>query len=190
MILVGLLVVAAVSSFAGGNPGVRVYIDFDPPNYVSEYTPAPSELFRACVCVDKLTEGLMSVALRTEDPMTACPGVFGAATWTHLLPSSDPPLEPPWSGNGIFAISDYCYNDNPVVVGAIDLRYLGGSCCLEILDHGMCARWVVDCSNEREVDLYCVLAHGSVGGGPCPAGDCPQVPVARSSWGTIKDLNR
>jgi hypothetical protein len=88
-LLVGLVVVAAVPALAGGNPGVRIYIDFDPPNYVFEYAPAPSELFRAYVCLDQLTEGLMSV-----------------------------------------------------------------------------------------------------GGGPCHAGDCPQVPVARSSCGTIKSLHR
>lgn len=179
-----------VPAFAGGNPDVRIYIDVDPPNYVSEYSPAPYEEFDAYVCIDQLSEGMMSVALRMEDPMVACPGVFASADRTHLLPSTDPPLEPPWNGNGIFAVSDYWYNDDPVVVGAIQLAYLGGSCCLRLLEHGICPKWVVDCSNEREVDLYCVLAHGSVGGAPCPEGDCSQVPVERTSWGTIKSLHR
>jgi hypothetical protein len=188
LLLTSLLVALSVPALAGGNPGVRVYIDFDPPNYVFEYNPVPFEEFDAYVCVDQLTEGMMSVSLRMDDPMIACPGVFESVGWTHLLPSSDPPVDPPWVGNGIFAITDYCLDDDPVVVGAIHLVYLGGSCCLELLDHNICSRWVVDCSNERELDIYCILAHGNIGGASCPDGDCPTVPVERSSWGTIKVL--
>ncbi len=190
LLLMGLLVTLAVPAFAGGNPDARVYIDFDPPNYVFEYTPTPFEEFDAYVCLDQLDEGMMSVSLRMDDPMVACPGVFASVGWTHLLPSSDPPLDPPWVGNGIFALSDYCFHDDPAVIGAIHLVYLGGECCLEILEHLICARWVVDCSNERELDIYCVLAHGSIGGAPCPEGDCSQVPVEGSSWGIIKGLYR
>ncbi len=190
LLLTGLPVAMGVPASPGGNPGVRVYIDFDPPNYVFEYSPTPGEQFDAYVCVDRLTEGMMSVSLRMDDPMTACPGVFAEVGWTHLLPSSDPPLGPPWEGHGIFAVSDYCYNDDPVVVGAIHLVYLDGSCCLELLDHDLCPWWVVDCSNERELDIYCVLSHAGVGGAPCPDGDCSQVPVGESSWGTIKSLYR
>jgi hypothetical protein len=38
-----LLMVAAlaVPAFAGGNPCVRSYIDFDPPNHLHEYIPMP-----------------------------------------------------------------------------------------------------------------------------------------------------
>ncbi len=190
LVLTGWLAVLAVPVFAGGNPDVRIYIDLDPPNYVSEYAPSPYEQFDAYVCIDQLDEGMMSVSLRMHDPMVACPGVFASASWTHLLPSSDPPLGPPWIGNGIFAVSDYCLGDDPLVVGVIHLQYIGGSCCLELLDHGICPRWVVDCSNERELDHYCVLAHASIGGAPCPDGDCSQVPVEGSSWGTIKGLYR
>ena len=99
LLVAALLAVATVPAIAGGNPGVRIYIDFAPPGYVSEYTPAPYEQFDAYVCLDQLSEGMMSVALRMEDPMVACPGVFASAGWTHLLPSSNPPLEPPWAAS-------------------------------------------------------------------------------------------
>jgi hypothetical protein len=190
LVLAVLLVCLTVPVFAGGNPNVRAYMDFDPPNYVFECTPTPYEEFDAYVCIDQLSEGMMSVAFRMEDPMTACPGVFAAASWTHLLPSTDPPSGLPWRGNGIFAISDYCLNDDPVVAGAIHLIYLGGSCCLRLLDHSVCSRSVVDCSNEREIDYYCVLAHGSIGGASCPEGDCSPVPIEAPSWGMIKSLYR
>ena len=190
LVLIGLLVALAAPVFGGGNPDARVYIDFDPPNYISEYAPEPYEEIDAYICVDQLQEGMISVSLRMEDPVVACPGVISSASWTHLLPWSDLPPGPPWSGHGIFAVSDSCLQDDPVVVGAIHLVYLGGSCCLELLDHGSCPRWVVDCSNEREVDHYCILAHGSIGSSSCPEGDCSQVAAELSTWGTIKCLYR
>ncbi len=80
--------------------------------------------------------------------------------------------------------------DEPVLVAVVTIFYLGGAGCLEIRDHMEYPRWVVDCSEPGEVDQYCVLAHGSIGGYPCPVGDCQPVPVEGETWGTIKSLYR
>ena len=80
--------------------------------------------------------------------------------------------------------------DEPVLVAVVTFFYLGGSGCLEIRDHEEYPRWVVDCSEPGEVDQYCVLAHGSIGGSPCPDGGCQPAPVQGETWGTIKSLYR
>jgi hypothetical protein len=50
---------------------------------------------------------------------------------------------------------------------------------------------VVDCTQPYgEVDFYCVLAHGTIGAGTCPDGDCEIVPVEDATWGGIKALYR
>ncbi len=49
---------------------------------------------------------------------------------------------------------------------------------------------MVDCSDPGEVDYYCVLANGSIGGAACLDGDCVPVPVELWSWSTIKSLYR
>lgn len=80
--------------------------------------------------------------------------------------------------------------DEPILVAAVTFFYLSGSGCLEIRDHWDYPRWVVDCGEPGEVDEYCVLAHGSVGGYVCPQGDCGPVPVQGGTWGMIKSLYR
>ncbi len=80
--------------------------------------------------------------------------------------------------------------DEPILVAVMAFFYLGGSACLEIRDHLEYPRWVVDCGEPGEVDQYCVLAHGSIGGAACPDGDCSPVPVESETWGTIKSLYR
>jgi hypothetical protein len=80
--------------------------------------------------------------------------------------------------------------DEPVLVAVVTFLYLGGSGCLEIRDHEEYPRRVVDCSDPGEIDQYCVLAHGGLGGYLCPAGDCGLVPVQAGTWGAIKGLYR
>jgi hypothetical protein len=70
------------------------------------------------------------------------------------------------------------------------LFYLGGECCIEILEHPDWPRLVSDCRDPAEYDEWCVKSHGSVGGATCPDGDCLQSPVASESWGAIKCLYR
>lgn len=78
----------------------------------------------------------------------------------------------------------------PIAAAVVTFFYLGGSGCLQILDHADYPRWVVDCGQPQEVDQYCVLAHGSIGGLVCPEGDCGAVPVEEGTWGMVKSLYR
>jgi hypothetical protein len=81
-------------------------------------------------------------------------------------------------------------DDEPVLVAVVTFLYLEGSGCLEIRDHEEYPRWVVDCNEPGEVDQYCVMAQGSIGGFACPDGDCLPAPVQSETWGAIKSLYR
>jgi hypothetical protein len=191
-LLMCLLVLAIASSaLAGSNPGVRIYIDFDPPNYVHELYPAQYTTVSAYVCLDNVSTGVTGVCFRMEDPTAACPGVCATSAWVPYWPhpiSYPDPWEPP---EGAFVSSTECIEaDEVVIVGRILVFYLGGSCCLELLDYLEYPRWVLDCADPVGIDQYCVLAHGSIGGAECPDGDCIPVPVEQSTWGAMKSLYR
>jgi hypothetical protein len=81
------ILAAASAAWSGGNPDVRIYIDFDPPNYVHECTPEPYQTFNAYVCLDQLDSGMIAVSFRLNDVMVDCPGVFAPPQWVPLLPS-------------------------------------------------------------------------------------------------------
>ena len=185
--LLPLLLASAAT--AAGNPDARIYIDFDPPNYVHECVPELYQTFDAYVCLDSLGEGVTSISFRMNDPTTTCPGVFAPPSWISLFPGGI--LCPaPWHPNGTTVPSTECLSGDVVIIGYVPLFYLGGNCCLEILDHVYFPRWVVDCSDPGEVDYYCVLSNGRVGGAECPDGDCVPVPVKSSTWGAMKSLYR
>ena len=85
-LLVGALLVAiAGSASAGGNPDVRIYVDFDPPNYVHEFTPDLYTITEAHICMDMIGEGLSSVSFRMEDPLSVCPGTMAPPSFTYLI---------------------------------------------------------------------------------------------------------
>jgi hypothetical protein len=78
-----------------------------------------------------------------------------------------------------------------VVVGYGSYFYLGGACCIEILDHAEYPRWVVDCADPGQVDLYCLEGHGIIAGGDCLTQTdypCEPSPVEDTSWGNIKAM--
>jgi len=186
---VTLLMIAAIAvpAFAGGNPDVKGYIDFDPPNRVHSYMPSQYETFNAYICFGDLDMGLAGVSFMINDVLVDCPGVFSPPSFTNILPG-DLAI-----GNyltGITLASTECMTGTDVCVGYVTLFYLGGECCIELLDHPDYPRWVLDCNDPAEVDFYCVLSHGSVGGGVCPDGDCEINPVEDNTWGGIKALYR
>ena len=78
----------------------------------------------------------------------------------------------PFNGGATIA-STQCMYDDPLAVGYGTYFYLGGDCCIQILDHHDFPRWVVDCQDPGQVDYYCVLSHGEVSSVGCPAGFCP-----------------
>jgi hypothetical protein len=81
LLVVSLVVALACTAYAGGNPDVRIYFDFDPPNYVHEIEPPPYTVVHAYVCVDNLDDGFTAACFRTNDPLADCPGVIAVASW-------------------------------------------------------------------------------------------------------------
>ncbi len=191
LLAVGLTVALACSANAGGNPNVRVYIDFDPPNYVHETTPEPYATVEAYVCMDHLDSGMTTISFRVTDFGAEFPGVFAPPGWVTLLPGDLPIGWAPWEPGGAIVVSSECMGEEePVLVGYVTLFYLGGAAYVQILDHPDYPRWVVDCSVPGEFDLYCVYRNGSIGGAVAPAGDCGATPSEGGSWGTIKSMYR
>ena len=192
LLALGLVAVLVSGAAAGGNPDVRVYIDFDPPNYAHEMVPVPYETFDAYVCMDNVEGGVTTVSFRVTDLVAEYPAVFATQNWTQLFPGQLP-LCWPYSEWGSTIHADDCMteDDGPVLVGYLSYFYLGnGSACLEILDHVGYPRWVVDCADPGEVDYYCVLANGRINGGACPDGDCTQTPLQDGTWGMVKAMYR
>jgi hypothetical protein len=81
------LVALACSAYAGGNPDIRIYIDFDPPNYVSEIEADIYTMIDAYVCMDSIGEGMTGVSFAMNDPSVDFPGVVVVPTWSpYLMP--------------------------------------------------------------------------------------------------------
>ena len=165
------LFVLTGSALAGGNPGVTAYIDFDPPNSVHWVQPEPGATIHAYVCFSDLEMGLTSVCFRLNDVMSEFSGVFSSCSFVNLLPGGLS-LGDPFTG--IVLASSECESDAVVVVGELQLEYLGGDACIELLEHPDYPRSVFDCNApSAEVDYYIHTANGTVGGESywCPPSD-------------------
>ena len=177
-----MIMAIAVPALAGGNPSVVGYIDFDPPNRVHSVMPAPYTAVLAYICFGDLDMGLAGCSFMVNDVGADCPGVFAPDPgFTNLLPG-DLAI-----GNyltGITLASTECMTDPDVCVAYLSLFYLGGECCIVLLDHPDYPRWVLDCNDPAQVDFYQLMAHGSVGGGLCPEIS----PVEDTTWGSIKAM--
>jgi hypothetical protein len=193
-LLVILAVVAlAVTATAGTNPQVNAYISFDPAGdpLQNAVAPAPYTTVSAYFCLGCVEGGMTVVSVLFNDVVVECPGVMATKAYVNLLPG-DLAIGNAFVG-GITAASTQCMMMDPVVAGRIDCFYLGGACCIQILDHADYPRWVVDCQDPGVVDYYCLAGHGSVGGAVCPDGEvclCGGSPVEDATWGGIKALYR
>jgi len=193
LLTVCLVLVVAVAAHAAGNPDARIYIDFDPPNYVHSILPPEESFVRAYVCIDQIGEGITSVCFRLED-ISIYPQ-FSMASWVDLGGWGRHDGLAPWEltmdHDRRYAPDCVTSDQEPVVVGYVEYYYWGpGGGCVEVLDSDWGAVIVYDCSIGIEMDAICVLSHGSIAGTPCPAGDCSAAPVEDSAWGTIKSLYR
>jgi hypothetical protein len=181
----------ATTAFAGGNPGVEMYISFDQSGAGAEVfsgSVTDPGFYNAYVCMTNITQGVTAVRFRMTDLVNVYPGTFIFANFTPAA--------------GVLSIGDYFTDlslasttclEGPVAVWGYLQMYVGNvdtQVCLEILDAPVEARSVVDCTPDTPgIDLYCVLSNGSLDGGECPAGDCPPPqPVEDSTWGGIKAL--
>jgi hypothetical protein len=86
LLLLGVVLLLASSAYAGGNPGVRIYIDFDPPNYMHAISPEPYSEVEAYVCMDNLGTGMTSVSFASTNLQTEYPGLCDTLSFTRLLP--------------------------------------------------------------------------------------------------------
>jgi len=178
-----MLAAIAVPAFAGGNPDVIGYIDFDPPDRVHTYMPVPYETFNAFICFGDLTDGLTSASFMINNVLDDCPGVFSPPSFTNILPG-DLAI-----GNyltGITVAATECMPGPDVCVGYVTLFYLGGECCLKLMEHPDFPRWVLDCDEvEPQIDEYTLIANGDIG---APDICEPISPVEDATWGTIKAM--
>ena len=194
LLAVCLVLVFAVTAFGGDNPQVYAYISFDAAGDPAQgsVTPAGYTTVLAYVTFGCVEGGLTAVSFGLNDVVGGCPGVMATQAFVNLLPGGLA-IGDPFVG-GVTLASTECMMMDPVVVGYGSYYYLGGACCIEILDHIDYPRWVVDCQEPGQVDLYCLEGHGVVDGGacvtpldaPCPCGS----PVEDATWGGIKALYR
>jgi len=178
LLVIALVLAVAVPAFAGDNPAVRLYVDFDPGNYVHRADPAMYTAFDAYFMLDTFV-GIAAVSFKVG----VTPGMSSPGSYEALLPGG--------MSIGAFEVgttvgSTECVTTAPVAVGVGHYFYLNVPGDIEILDHPDFPRWVVDCNDG--VDSYCVFINGGVCKDPLP-GDCG-VPVEASSWGGIKALYR
>ena len=189
MLIVGMVLAVASMAFAGGNPNVQIYISFDQENpgaLVHEYTMVPYTYFSAYICVTELDMGFTGVSFALTNVDSLYPGMF------QFPPVFSTPFETQ-VGNvytGISVATGTCRDEEVVIAGELGMfPVVAGDICIEIKDYPAFPRWVVDCTQPYgEVDFYCVLAHGTIGAGPCPDGDCEINPVEDATWGSIKAL--
>ena len=193
--LLAILVIAAlaVTATAGMNPQVYGYISFDPAGdeAMNAVAPAAYTTVNAYFCLGCVEGGMTVVSFRLNNAMADCPGVMATQSFVNLMPGGLA-IGDAFSEPGITIASTECMTMDPVIVGYGTYFYLGGACCIELLDHVDYPRWVVDCQEPGVVDFYCVAGHGSVGGAVSPEPEvCPcGSPVEDATWGGIKALYR
>ena len=184
-----LTLALSVSGFAAGNPDVKAYVSFDQSGaggLVHNYTMTQYVGFDAYFCLGDLDMGMIVISFMINNPMVEYPGLFASQSFTNLLDIS---VGDPFTG--ISLASSTCRPGPVVAVGKLNLFPIAvGEACVVILDDPAFARWVVDCTLPNgEVDYYCVLQNGSIGGATCIGGDCDSA-VEDATWGGIKALYR
>ena len=188
-----LVLVFAVTAFAGNSPQVYAYISFDPAGdeLQNAVMPTPYTTVDAYFCLGCIEGGMTVISFGLNNVMADCPGVMGTQAFVNLLPGGLM-IGDPFDGIGATIAATECMPMDPVIVGYGTYFYLGGECCIEIVDHAQYPRWVVDCQTPGVADFYCMAGHGSVGGAVCPEGEnCPcGTPVEDATWGGIKALYR
>jgi hypothetical protein len=177
------LLAFAVTAFAGGNPNVKGYLSFDADGaLIHEYMMTQYVGFNVYVCLTDLDLGMDVVSFMLTDAMVDCPGLFGSASFTNLLPGD---LAIGAWNTGITIASTECMATNPVVVGYLNLFPIAiGGCCMRLLDHPEYPCWVVDCALPNgDVDYYTLIEFGQA-----DINEGCDSPVEDATWGAIKAL--
>ncbi|MFH1689810.1 MAG: FlgD immunoglobulin-like domain containing protein [Candidatus Eisenbacteria bacterium] len=160
MIVLVALTLAAVA-VAGQNPNVRLYIDFDPPNYVHELrAPAVGDTIRLYVVADSLGsdpgDGLWGAAFRvTRD--------FGGTYLgtVNLLDPATAPIGDPESVEGIaLASGGNCIEGSVVPIAELTYLYGGTPGTISLLPHSSDGAVTADCNND--LDTWSLHSGGTV----------------------------
>jgi hypothetical protein len=198
-VLIAIAMVAfCVPAFAqAGNEGAKVFVTFTTPtpdnaSVVSRIDPDPYTAFTAYLGITDIGVGMTSVSFM----MSVTEGVSSPPAFTNLLPGD---LAIGSWNTGITLASTECINADagrvyidPVIFGTLDLFYLGGAGDVTFLDHPEYARWVVNCAEPVDYDLFCVWTHGGIGkdAEPGDEGCDANTPIESQTWGAIKSLYR
>ena len=191
LIIILVVLITSLLASAGQNPNVRLYVSFDPDEYVPSIEPEFLEMYTAYIFVDCLgteqSEGGIEEIYFRVDTSGGLPPAVGFIP----LVSANIPITWPELDGDIFLWMTDCLMDDPCPLVMFESIWLGGSGCILVNDHNELPRHVYDCN--WELDYYCVYSHGTVAGGECPPGDpdcdCPgSTPVKHSSWGMVKAL--
>jgi hypothetical protein len=164
-----LAVAAAVPTLAGQNPGIRIYLDTDPPNHVHEACPEANQTFDVYVCLDGFGPGggTRGTAFLLERTFVG----FKLEQEALLggLDFGDAEVD----GWTIAAGEDCVYPDpfiDVVVVARITYMYLGVPGTLDVLPHPYTGRHVFDCDFD-DFDQYCMAGNLGVCMPPNPPED-------------------
>jgi len=193
LLVIGAILMLAVTAIAGDNPQVYGYISFDPAGdpAATVVQPAPYSTVDAYFALGCVEGGMTTVSFGLNNVLADYPGVMGTQAFVNLMPGNLA-IGDAFDGVGVTIASTECMMMDPVIVGYGTYFYLAGDCVISILDHADYPRWVVDCQDPGQVDYYCLQGSGAVGAAVAPPGEeCPcGSPVEDATWGGIKALYR
>jgi hypothetical protein len=193
LLFVSLALLTATTAFAGQNPNITMYVDFDPPNYDFRGDPTANSTIDVYLCCDTFGPGgaLRGVSLVLD---FTCSGfVAGAADVTVLHPNAQTVIGGPDNlTNGWVVAAPVCVYPSAagiVTVARIPWFYLGTPGDIVLLPSPVDGKATVDCNND--LDFFCVYSNGGMGQDPSVPGDAGcHTPVEEQSWGAIKALYR
>jgi len=188
-----LIMVAAMAAptLAGDSPEVRLYIDFDPPNYQYRFdTTVPYETVHAFLMSDCIPGGSTGVSCE----VSITPGLSIMSSYALRAGMLEDTPGALITSGGV-TLAGTCSLDDPQWLADITLLVASAATTGEITitNSSVYPREHTDCHQPfATVDMYCVLSHGGVNMDPTASGeDCPcNSPVEESSWGTIKAMYR
>ncbi len=160
LIVLVALTLAAVAG-AGQNPNVRLYIDFDPPNYVHQLrAPALGDTIRLYVVADSLGSspghGLWGAAFQVARDFG---GTYLGAV--NLLDPDTAPIGDPESAAGIaLASGGNCVQGSVVPIAEISYLYGGELGTISLLPHSSDGAATADCNND--LDAWSMYTGGSI----------------------------
>ena len=185
--MVVLVVCVTTAAIAAANPiAAEIYIDFYPPNMAFTIDPVVYETFNAFVVVEPY--GSWVPASSVSFDLSLDPDI-GHTTGEFTSYSPEASVEGTM-GSGITVSSGDCLGEFPLILGWINIFYLGGSGYVRIHPHPDLGHVYSDCEDPAQEHEYCFVQDGGVSAYDVwPWGLCVN-PVIQSDWGAIKAMYR